>query len=144
MDKTRDCRYSRLSDDDKTNFAVAATMLNEAFEFLHEVDFSPTYGVPICNAMLKLYTLLDESITHIEKTILPLFSSGTTEVPDDEKYIVTTELGNVECTNDDFICPKCGARNGFDYIEQNQACGKCGLEMEINWGGEEDETYRTD
>lgn len=140
MNKTRDCRYSRLSDDDKTNFEVAATLLNEAFEFLHEVDFSPTYGVPICNAMLKLYTLLDESITHIEKTILPLLSSGTTEVPEDEKYIVMTGThGNVEWTRDGFICPRCRYSNGFDYISQNPYCKKCGLKMEPNWGGKEDE-----
>lgn len=139
MDKTRDWRYSRLSDDDKTNFTVATTLMNQAFEFLREADFSPTYGVPICNAMIKLYTMVDESINYIERHILPLLSSGTTEVPDDEKYIVETELGNVEYTDAGFICPKCGSRNGFGYIEQNPYCQNCGLKMEPNWGGEEDE-----
>lgn len=139
MNKTRDCRYSRLSDDDKVGLSVTSTLVNDAIEFFHDVDFNPIYGKPVCNALIKLCTLLDEVRNHIEKTITDVLTSGTTEVPDDEKYIVKTELGNVECTDVGFICPKCGARNGFDYIEQNQACGECGLEMEINWGGEEDE-----
>lgn len=76
---------------------------------------------------------------HLQKTISYLLSSGTKEVPDDEKYIVVTAHGNVEWTDDGFICPRCRSSNGFDYISQNPYCRKCGLKMEPNWGDEQDE-----
>lgn len=60
MEKNKDCRYFRLSDEDRIAISVIAALIKESVEFFDEISLNPSYGKPISNALIKLCTLLEE------------------------------------------------------------------------------------